>query len=80
MPRAFLCLLPGAPAAARGGVLHRAKAAVPDFRFALPPAGRLDWLSEGVRQPQSLARQRDALLPTLAAPTRPPDGPNSKDG
>lgn len=76
MPRAFLCLLPGAAAFARG-VLYLAKAAVPGLQLALPPADRLDWLPEGVRQPQNLARQRDALLPTLAAPTRPPAGPNT---
>ena len=80
MPRAFLCLPPCAAFAGRGGVLRLAKAAVPGLRFALPPADRLDWLPEGVRQPQNLARQRDALMPTLAAPTRPPAGPSTKDG
>lgn len=80
MPRAFLCLLPGAAAAARGGVFRLAKAAVPGLRFALPPADLLDWLPEGVCQPQNLARQRDALLPTLATPSAPPAGPNTKDG
>ena len=57
------------------------------YEIALPPAeladafgqavgAMLDWLPEGVHQSQSLALQRDALLPTLAAPS----GPNTRNG
>ena len=80
VPRAFPNLPPGAPACSGGGVLHLAKAAVPTLRFALPPADLLDWLPEGVRQPQGLALQQDALLPTLATPSAPPAAPNTRDG
>ena len=84
MPRAFLYLLLGTPAftahalAHTSGttVLHLAKAAVPNFQFALPPR---DLLEAFARQAQpalnrashthdeipSLAAQRDRLLTTL---------------
>lgn len=84
MPRAFLYLLLGTPAftahalAHTSGttVLHLAKAAVPNFQFALPPA---DLLGAFARQAQpaldrashthdevpTLAAQRDRLLATL---------------
>ena len=84
MPRAFLYLLLGTPAftahalAHTSGttVLHLAKAAVPNFQFALPPA---DLLEAFARQAQpaldrashthdeipSLAAQRDRLLTEL---------------
>ena len=84
MPRAFLYLLLGTPAftahalAHTSGttVLHLAKAAVPNFQFALPPA---DLLEAFARQAQpaldrashthdeipSLAAQRDRLIATL---------------
>ena len=44
-------------------------------------ASRLDArirIAEG--ETARLTEAREALLPTLAAPTRPPAGPNSKDG
>jgi len=84
MPRAFLYLLLGTPAftahalAHTSGttVLHLAKAAVPNFQFALPPA---DLLEAFARQAQpaldrashthdeipTIAAQRDRLLTTL---------------
>ena len=82
MPRAFLYLLLGTPAftaqASGGAVLDLAKAAVPDFQPALPPADLLDAFARQAqpaldsqqvhhRERQTLSALRDSLLPRLLA-------------
>ena len=84
MSRAFLYFLTGAPAFTAHAlahttgttVLHLAKDAVPDFRFAQPPADLIRAFDaavnptlargQGVRtETRTLAAQRDTLVPTL---------------
>lgn len=86
MPRAFLYLLLGTPAftahalAHTSGttVLHLAKAAVPNFQFALPPRDLLDAFARQAQsaldsqqvhhsERQTLPALRDSLLPRLLA-------------
>lgn len=86
MPRAFLYLLLGTPAftahalAHTSGttVLHLAKAAVPNFQFALPPRDLLEAFARQAqpaldrqqvhhRERQTLPALRDSILPRLLA-------------
>ena len=93
MSRGFLYFLIGTPvftahalAHSTGTtVLHLAKAAVPDFRFAQPPADLIQAFdaaanpalarSQGVRtEAQALAAQRDTLLPKLMSASQTDSG------
>ena len=96
MSRAFLYFLMGMPAftahalahATGTTVLHLAKAAVPDFRFAQPPADLIRAFDaaasaaltrgQGVRaEARTLAAQRDTLMPRLVGQSRPSATPES---
>ena len=67
MSRVFLCLLPRAAAVARGGVLRLTEAAVPDFRFALPPADRLEAFARQAQPVLDRASRTHDEIPSLAA-------------